>query len=450
MKRASILRNLRKTNHIREHLVISYRNFNATLNDSRLDEILNHTGIFLDFADKVADSDLTPVTFNDSTKFFEFTPSLSKERWRAILNRYIKKPIESYSGVTIHGVDYFKAVFEMHKNGEDVMNDIVETVAVQNLVPFTSMDMIDSFHRGQGEESSMALKHTCFELLYPSFGYVVNEQLLHNLEQTKRHARELAETIRATFINSVTESSKNQTVPIGDDSAPKSNHTLEIVFGNLDRSVPSMFPPPYKNYPNITEDPLQNWVNIDRYYSELSSVPKNTFIKYSEADYGTFINFEMMLHYLMFPFAGDDAHVGVFTGGIGLKFAATIFYQLVEEAGDAAAGQIYKRNHQCLELEGSEVDKDLQGAVAAVPVTQRLYSRMREEDDYKKLLGGIQLFTEEQVPFAAGCYLLCGETRGTTLCNMPLMHSADFARAFGCSDHAIMNPRKKCAMVTHT
>ncbi|KAL1424300.1 hypothetical protein MTO96_003583 [Rhipicephalus appendiculatus] len=262
------------------------------------------------------------------------------------------------------------------------------------------MEMIRSFHKGQGEESTSALMLTCFDLLYPFFGYVVNHLLMHSLDTTELQARDLAGRLRATFINSVTE--QNQTLPIGNVSASRSNHTMEFVFGILERSLPSQFPLSYQNYPDITEDPLINWVNLDRYYSELSSEMKHTIIRYEEADYVTFINFVMMLHYLMFPFAADDAHIGVFTGGIGLRLAATVFYQLVEDAGDDAAGQIYELNHQCLGLQGSKVDKDLQGAVAAVPVAQKQYSKMREQEDYKKYLGGIQSFTEEQVPFAAG------------------------------------------------
>ncbi|KAL1424302.1 hypothetical protein MTO96_003584 [Rhipicephalus appendiculatus] len=117
MTRANILRNLEHTKEIRDHLSVSYEDFNGTVNQSRMDEIMDHMSVFLAFADKMANSELTPVTFNDSTKFFEFTPTVPQERWRAILNQYLSKPIESYTGVTINGVDYFKAVFQMHKKG---------------------------------------------------------------------------------------------------------------------------------------------------------------------------------------------------------------------------------------------------------------------------------------------------------------------------------------------
>ncbi|KAL3210378.1 hypothetical protein MRX96_037186 [Rhipicephalus microplus] len=346
-----------------------------------------------------------------------------EDGWRAILNRYTKRPVESYAGVTIHGVDYFKALFEVHKtHDEDVMNDIVEALAVTNLVPFTSMRMVTSFHIGHGEMSAAAVMETCFSLFYPIFGYVVNHLFLYNLETTKEHARELAESLRATFINSTIDPSQN--LAVSNTSSSKSKHTLDIVFGILDRSVPSQFPVTYKDYPSITEDPLQNWVNIAHYYS--GKTTRNAIVMYEESDHVTFTNFVMMLHYLMFPIAGEGAHIGVLTGGIGLRFAATIFYQLVEEAGDAAAGQIYEQNHQCLGLEGGQLDIDLQGAIAAVPITQKLYAKKREDYSSKKPLGGIQSFTEEQVPFAASCFLLCGEKKGPDLCNTPLMHSTDF------------------------
>ncbi|KAL3210380.1 hypothetical protein MRX96_037188 [Rhipicephalus microplus] len=232
-----------------------------------MNEIMDHIGVFLAFAHKEAHSDLTPVTFNESTAFFEFTPTVSKERWEAILNQYIDKPMDSCAGVTINGIDYFKAVFEMHSNGEDVMNDILEALAVQNLVPFTSMEMIMSFHKAQGEQSARALIHTCLDLLYPGFGYVVNQQLLLDYETTWGHLKELADRLRATFIKSTQDPSQNQTMLMDNPSASKSNHTIEIVFGLLDRSVPSQFPSAYENYPDIADDPLENWGNLDKYYS---------------------------------------------------------------------------------------------------------------------------------------------------------------------------------------
>ncbi|KAL3210379.1 hypothetical protein MRX96_037187 [Rhipicephalus microplus] len=69
----------------------------------------------------------------------------------------------------------------------------------------------------------------------------------------------------------------------------------------------------------------------------------------------------------MFPFAADDAHIGVLAGGIGQRLTATVFYQLVEQSGEAAAWMTYEQNHQCLGLERSEVDSDLPDAVAAEP-----------------------------------------------------------------------------------
>ncbi|KAL3242416.1 hypothetical protein MRX96_021217 [Rhipicephalus microplus] len=367
MTRVKILHNLNRTKEIRDHLGVSYEEFNGTVNQSRMEEIMAHISIFLAFANKEAHLDLTPVTFNESTAFFKLTPTVPKEKWEAILNQYFDKALDSNTGVTINGVDYFKAVFEMHSNGEDVMNDIVEPLTVQKLVPFTSMEMIMSFHKGQGEESARALIHTCFDLLYPGFGYVVNQQL--DYEKTWGHLKELADRLQTTFIKSAQDPSQNQTMPMDNPSASKSNHTIKIVFGLLDRSVPSQFPSAYENYPDITDDPLESWVNLDKYYSGLSSVNKDTINQYEESDYVTFVSFVMMLHYLMFPFAADDAHIGVLAGGISQRrLTAAVFYQLVEQSGEAAAWKTYEQNRQCLGLEGSEVDRDQQGAVAAVPL----------------------------------------------------------------------------------
>ncbi|KAH6936725.1 hypothetical protein HPB50_021012 [Hyalomma asiaticum] len=446
-ERARILLTLGKTKHIRDHLRISYEQFNGTLNDTRLDEIMDHMGVFLSLEANFAYADLTPITFNDSTKFLEYAPSVPKQRWLAALGQYTVGPIESYSGVTIEGVDYFKAVFDMHKkNGEDVMNDIVESLCVQMLMPYTSMDMILSFHRGQGEMSAIALRKSCFHFFHSIFGFAVNYHLLHDLVNVERHTRELAQNLQSTFIEYAGKWPRNANLPGRNASAPKGDLMWESVFQYLDRSVPSRYPSSYKGYPNMTGDPLENWLRTQSYYMTLTGSQEDYFITYESRDYVSFSNFRMMLHYLMFPFAAGDAHIGVLTGGLGLRLAATVFHQLLKEAGDDEASKIKRQNQLCLGLDSNEVDEDLQGAIAAVPVVQKLYSRVRTDDQYKQFGGDIPSFTEEQVPFVAGCYLLCGESRGPTLCNTPVMHSAEFSRAFHCSGHAPMNPSKKCPM----
>ncbi|KAH6936728.1 hypothetical protein HPB50_021015 [Hyalomma asiaticum] len=77
---ARILRTLGKTKHIRDHLRMSYEEFSKPVNDTRLDEIMDHVSVYLSFEANFADVNLTSVTFNDSTKFLEYAPSVPKQR----------------------------------------------------------------------------------------------------------------------------------------------------------------------------------------------------------------------------------------------------------------------------------------------------------------------------------------------------------------------------------
>ncbi|XP_065304802.1 neprilysin-1-like [Dermacentor albipictus] len=449
LKNMNLFLTIGKTNHIREHLRVTYKGFGGSPDETRFAEIMHHIGYFLDFLKENANPAKTPVTFNDSEKFLPYAPSVTRERWDSAFQQYVSGSIRSYSGVTVDSVPYFRAVFDLHQTyGEDVMNDIVEAICVQNLVAFTSVDMLISFYGGQRDRAHESVREGCFQHLYLIFGFAVNNQLMsHGLAQAQQHVRDFGENLRSTFHSSLGELPRN--VSMRNESAPNPEDVFDAVFDFLIRSVPLEYPWPYRSYPNVSDDPLENLVRFQGFYSRIPGGSKPYFITYQPADYVRFKDFRMMLHYLMFPFYTDTMHVGVLAGGLGLRLAATVFYSVIDEADQAEAKEIYRRNHECLGLKEKEVDLDLQGATAAVPVTQELYSKMRKKTRYNKLLGSIMNFTEAQVPFVAGCYLLCGEERGPALCNIPLKHSAEFSKAFRCSKDANMNPKNKCSMVPH-
>ncbi|XP_075546479.1 uncharacterized protein LOC142579792 [Dermacentor variabilis] len=440
---------LGQTNHIREHLRLTCKYFGGSPDGTRFEEIMKHISFFLEFLKEKAQTPNTPVTFNDSEAFLPYAPSVTRQRWDSAFQQYVSGSIRSYSGVTVDSVSYFKAVFELHKeHGEDIMNDIVEAICVQNLVGFTSEDMLVSFYGGQVDPAIESVRTGCFEYVYVIFGFAVNNQLMsHSIAQALRHIRDLGENLRSTFLSSLEALPRN--VSLRNESAPNPEDVIDAVFDLLIRSVPLEYPWPYRRYPDVSGEPLENWLRFQGYYSRTRVESKSYFITYHARDYVRFKDFRMMLHYLMFPFYSDTAHAGVLAGGLGLRLAATIFYMIIDEADQAEAMKMYQRNHECLGLKKKEVDLDLQAATAAVPVTQKLYSKMRKEIRYNKLLGSIMNFREAQVPFVAGCYLLCGEKSGPALCNIPLKHSAEFSKAFRCSKRANMNPRKKCSMLPH-
>ncbi|KAH9372690.1 hypothetical protein HPB48_007783 [Haemaphysalis longicornis] len=82
---------------------------------------------------------------------------------------------------------------------------------------------------------------------------------------------------------------------------------------------------------------------------------------------------------------------------------------------------------------------------AAVPLVWAMFEKASEVTD-DVLVMDLPTFKAAYVPFLSACYVLCGAPDGERLCNVPLMHSVDFARVYDCPVGSPMNPAKKCVM----
>ncbi|KAH7986861.1 hypothetical protein HPB49_026287 [Dermacentor silvarum] len=309
-KNMAALRTLGKMNHIRDHLRVTYEEFSGSPNETRLEEIMEHMEAFLAFLDKVEDAPETSVTFNKSDKFLQYAPSVSRQRWDSAFRQYVNGSIGSYGAVIVDDVAYFSAVFQLHQDyGEYIMNDIVETVSVQNLVAFTSADLLMSFSWGQRDTMIKSHIQNCFEYVYIIFGFAVNSQFMsHGLAHAQRHVRELGESLQSTFLSSLGDRPRNVSTRKENGSALKSKHVFDAVFELLIRSEPLEYPPAYRHYPNITDDPLENWLRLQGYYMGMTGSSDLYFIAYRTQEHVKFKNFRLMLHYLMFPFYADNVH----------------------------------------------------------------------------------------------------------------------------------------------
>ncbi|KAK8768861.1 hypothetical protein V5799_014678 [Amblyomma americanum] len=344
-------------------------------------------------------------------------------------------PEESY----IVGVEYFAAVFRLHqKYGDAVMNDIVEGLAVENLIAFTEPRILESFY-GNAEEARRAVQSNCFAFSYDIFGYAVNHFFLRSKTVPYEQVTQLAEDVRKELPKLLSGNSSLLT-----RSANGSN--FETVFGVMERSRPGGYLSRYADYPDMTNDPLRNWMLVVKHGKKVDK-HEAPYLKHSIHDHVKFKGFRLMMPELLFPVFASDAHWAIRYGGLGARIAAALLCDYIE--GSGKANEVYRANHDCLFGKVSKpVDANLQVAVACAGIVLRLFELARSKAaDGDPLFMDTPHFRAEKLPFIFGCHLLCGENGGKELCNTPVRHSADFARVFDCPRDSPMNPSKKCWML---
>ncbi|KAK8761812.1 hypothetical protein V5799_026915 [Amblyomma americanum] len=381
--RSEELRRLFETRHIRQHLAVSYKAFAGTYNETRLDQLMTNLNGLEEFLKRWKDVVDDLRVFNDSTDILRYTPSVGRKRWDMVLQRYTSDTLPFYKGLSIQNVKYFTDVFAMHKNlGEDTMNDIIETLSVQNLLEYTNGDIQISYYQSK-DKAVKSLRDFCLYNVYVLFGYAVNNQFLTmGLYKELKNVINLAESMRRDYPKLVTAFSsdlkgKNRS---SYEAFSVRADVFEEAFEILSRSTPSGYPALYKGYPVMTEKPLENWIRIRNYFSGL-------------------------------PFYAEDAHLGMILGGLGTSLAATLFYDHVDRVARQPA-EVYERNQRCLSSKPERPNLDLQGAVAAVPIVSALFRKWSKDANLSAFTGDIPPILSSQLPYFAACYLLCARLMG--------------------------------------
>ncbi|XP_065284041.1 uncharacterized protein [Dermacentor albipictus] len=453
LKNLRTLRRHIKTRHLHEHLSVTYEAFDAH-DETRLKEIVDrfdHMEEFLDMyfnASWPAHSPSMTFTTYDTESFLRQTPSVSRDRWDSMLSRYFGASVAGLRNAVVENVQHFQALFRLHEDGgEAALNDVVEALCVQNLVRFTSFGIIASFHESS-EVAAMWLQEKCFISTFSFFGYDLNHNFLASHRGALDNVERLAENVRQAFFDVLSDSENATAHSHRSHHEWRENiseHHFRKLFAVLKRSKARAYPAEYAVYPDLTRDPLQNWKILNEFYRRLPVSANSALIAFGENDLSKFRGFELSIQHLSFPYYEPDAHRGCVLGGLGTRLAAAVFYDYVDSQADFL--KFYQRNHDCLAPDaGGEPDVNLQGAVAAIPVMFYMF-RKASEDDEDASVKDLSHFRADRISFMFGCYLLCGEDNGETMCNVPLKHSADFARTYGCPVGSPMNPSEKCAMV---
>ncbi|KAH7968490.1 hypothetical protein HPB52_008982 [Rhipicephalus sanguineus] len=445
-----ILRGHMKTNHLLQYLTVTYEAFD-NLDHDRLKEIVERLYKLTPFLERHVESSGDDLNESDDSNtynvesFLRMTPSVSRDRWDTVLERYFVTSVANLNAAFVEGVSQFKALMKLHQDyDEPAVNDLVEALCVQSLVRYTSLDIITTLHKSS-DIADVWLQKKCFFSTFTFFGYDINRYFLSKRGDALGNVEKLAKRVRREFF-ALLKGSENEPGSRDEQRKNASEHYFGNVFAVLNTEAARAYPKVYLNYPNMTGDPLKNWQILNEHYHELPKTASSALLKFSDKNMTKFLEFSLLIPHLSFPYYEPDAHVGAVLGGLGLHVAAAVYYDYAESQANST--EFYQRNQDCLaHLAGSEqADYNLQGAVAAVPVIYSIFKKARE-DSGNALVQDLPPFEADRIPFMIGCYLMCGEVHGERMCNVPLKHSEDFARAYGCAPGSQMNPVKKCVMV---
>ncbi|KAH7975204.1 hypothetical protein HPB49_024891 [Dermacentor silvarum] len=448
-KTAEILREHLRGGNAREYIRVLYEAFaSGVVNETRLDEVIRNLDSLEDALDLYLQASHSQESIHDVTSLGVYAPSLPREKWAAAFQGYFNFPFSDISAVGIYDVRSFAAIFRYAQdNGEAQMNDVLGFLGVLSGIFYTRSKMKDAFF-GSG---SMAYNHQvqyCWRRTCMFYGHAINHYLFAKAPDALKIFGELHALIRKEFyrtfgLNITTSLVQSQPVP--------HDGQQEIILQFLRKSEPQAFLPRYKPYPAITKSALRNWMTLMDYKRKVWLAEKDN----DEDDCArqsdtTLYPWRLTPYHLSFPWYVPGIQRAFLLAGQGTRIAAALFLEYVDRSRQQRK-PMYEQHQQCLRSanpeHGKTADVELQASVAALHLALSSLEKDANGLAPVESIPYVGHLKEAQAFFAFYCHLFCGHSDGEPMCNLPLKHSAEFARAFTCETGTDMSPSKKCQLL---
>ncbi|KAK8768899.1 hypothetical protein V5799_014639 [Amblyomma americanum] len=317
-----------KTRHLADHLREMYRAF-GKLNESRLNEMLRHYVDMADLFEQFSRPLRVRRQLANATRLLEYFPSVPAKRWNDVLTKRANVSLNELDGLVTNEPDNLHAVSSLHqKRGEELVNELVEVLAVQSLIIFADFALLSSFY----QDSQLAMKDVrrkCFTVTNHMYGYAINDLYRNVTRKGERFVKGLAEKLRraspAVLIG-------NASLSGDSDQLPAKTKHLDIALRTLQWSRPKEYMALYANQPELTDSPLRNYVLASAYLKSLpyDSERKSAIVERSDKTLPMFWDFRPTIDYFHYPFYAPDASLSVLYAGIGTRLAASLFFDYVE------------------------------------------------------------------------------------------------------------------------
>ncbi|KAH6921608.1 hypothetical protein HPB50_003431 [Hyalomma asiaticum] len=455
-KTVSFLVNMLNSGSLSKCVRVMYRIFvDGVANETRLDEVVSGLKSLAGVLEIYLQASDDRSTVQDIASLNLYAPPVSLEMWASSFRKYFNFEFAELDSTVIYDVRSFSAIFRyVLVHGEAGMKDASGFLGIVAAVSYTSSEIRDVFF-GSSKDASFHQEQHCSLSSYMFYGDALNHFFFEKARAELETFAELQELMWKEFPRII---GPNSTL-IGDqEPLPRDNH-LNAVSEFLQKSELKVFLPRYRSYPNLTKSALRNWIALSEHKRKLGFAYTGVDVWSEHSNCAgqcdaTIFKWRLTPYHLTFPWYSPWIHRGILFAGLATRIAAAIFVDYVDRS-KSRRERLYEVNQKCLRSVNPELgeapDVGLQASVAAVLASSALLGGRYGQNiplvdfgaDSRHDVGGMR---GSQVFFAFGCYLLCGDEDAERLCNVPLRHSVDFARAFNCKEGTIMNPRHKCRL----
>ncbi|XP_075730541.1 endothelin-converting enzyme 1-like [Rhipicephalus microplus] len=365
--------------------------------------------------------------------------------WDMALRRNFNETFDNVASVTIVRPKYFKTVFwALAKYGLPRMLDVFGWAAVQSLVHYSDWKLITSYYFSSEDQAVEAHQMRCSRETYASFRFAINVAawlLVHDstLNDVTNVANEVWQALADVL-------SDQQRTLLGDHVPPSKEAYLTALLEHHRISKPDKVDAFYSVVPAMTKEPLYNYVTVKAsFWSHMRDPELKDMMWARHLELSTHLKgYSLLPRELSFPWWEAGAPYAIALGGLGVRMAATLYFQML--AKQSNGNRTNMNNFKCLApsaKEDADVVDDIPAAAAALRVVWKAWQKAKARNSSLEMrLGPAQ---SDAVLFVSHCYFSCGRDEyHELLCNVPLMHSHDFARQYGCAKGSHMNPEKKC------
>ncbi|XP_050051070.1 endothelin-converting enzyme 1-like [Dermacentor andersoni] len=383
-------------------------------------------------------------------------PSIPLEEWqRELRNRFNI----SAANVTIYGIRFFEAFFELHKTlGERALKQYFGWFVAEAFLPYTNSHILHEFHGSEDKAMDEQIKF-CLGFAGAT-GYALDANYLKSTTDAKvlDQATQTGARIKDAFYETVRRNTWFEERPVTSLEVDRA----EILLGMLGKSEAN------KWLPDMTDDAIKNLATLSSLGSgasgnDSSSLSKSVVIDLSEQ--GPFIpgdtaNPPLALapYHFSFPFLTVDAPAPAIYAGLGFVLARLLFQDLFagqQHWKNATLDKLHERMACVYTADETAIPDratrdDVVVATAAVSTLWRAFLSAATVPESNVSVPALDLepqlpkLSERQLFFALLCHSTCGDPAGALRCNVPLRNSEAFVQTFSCQPGSPMHTTRMC------
>ncbi|KAH6921510.1 hypothetical protein HPB50_002090 [Hyalomma asiaticum] len=336
----------RRTKRILGHFKLTYHNFAPT------PELASDTKRFQQLFDdyiEVSNSFKNGTSYEGSATDSEdlvlkprdiatMAPSTDYKTWDVALWRHFHVTFDDVASVVIRHPGYFKAVFLAYvKFGASKLLDVFGWLCIQSLIQYTSWKLLTSYHFSSEEQALTALRKHCIEDMYGSFRFAINvDHWMSVPESTIKEVRGMADDVWRALQELLGE---EQRTLIGSGVAPSRSAYLQALFRHRRLSKSDKVVPFYASVPALTKNPLYDYIAVKNAMATHIRDPqfKDMNLAGQIEHSGSLRGYSLTPRDLRFPWMGPGRLYALALAGLGVRMAATLYYQSLASQHNATA-----------------------------------------------------------------------------------------------------------------